>query len=29
MKSFLLDFAYAVIFVITAFTPLFVYIYQM
>ena len=28
MKSFLLDLAYAVIFVITAFTPLFVYIYQ-
>jgi|LauGreDrversion4_2_1035121.scaffolds.fasta_scaffold27537_4 hypothetical protein len=29
MKAFLLDLAYAVIFVITAFTPLFVYIYMM
>lgn len=29
MKSFLLDLAYAVIFVITAFTPLFVYVYMM
>ena len=29
MKLFFLDLAYAVIFVITAFTPLFVYIYQM
>lgn len=29
MKSFLLDLAYAVIFVATAFTPLFVYIYMM
>jgi hypothetical protein len=29
MKAFLLDLTYAVIFVITAFTPLFVYIYQM
>ena len=29
MKSFFIDLAYAVIFVITAFTPLFVYIYLM
>lgn len=29
MKAFLLDLAYAVIFVITAFTPFLVYIYQM
>jgi hypothetical protein len=29
MKSFFLDLAYAVIFVITAFTPFFVYVYMM
>ena len=29
MKSFFIDLVYAVIFVLTAFTPFFVYIYQM